>query len=282
MNKNGKCGQNATWTLNEESVLVISGIGKVSMTDEQYIDRATADNLKACVKQVIINDGITCIDRFAFFEYSMINISIPDSVTSIKSHAFEECRNLERIKIPYGITKIEHETFFNALNLAEIEIPETVNFFAHNAFLFTAWLLNKKQSIVIVNDVVCASDFMYIHEAKKFTPDQNCLKNYIMKSLEKIKFPSFDPHKKYAERYEELLEIADRADEYNDAAALHEAKRKAERLLFLYNLDYIYQQLDELQTDCMMHINDDKENEEYWYQNYQKLTELMQKVYVSS
>ena len=43
----------------------------------------------------------------------MISISIPDSVTTIKSYVFARCKNLTNISIPVSITKIEASAFFD-------------------------------------------------------------------------------------------------------------------------------------------------------------------------
>ena len=54
--QSGKCGDNATWILSDDSVLTISGTGEIKKFD---ID-------KNKVKDIVIEDGITAIGFLVF------------------------------------------------------------------------------------------------------------------------------------------------------------------------------------------------------------------------
>ena len=64
------------------------------------------------VTNVIIPDSVTTIKRFAFDDCtSLTTVSIPDSVTSIGYHAFEDCTSLTSVTIPNSITFIDNAAF---------------------------------------------------------------------------------------------------------------------------------------------------------------------------
>lgn len=85
----GSCGDNLTWTLDDNGTLTISGTG--SMTNYNSSDSSPWYN-NSNVKKVIINSGVTSIGSKAFYGCSgLTSITIPNSVTSIGEYAFEYC-----------------------------------------------------------------------------------------------------------------------------------------------------------------------------------------------
>ena len=60
--------------------------------------------------------------------------NIPDSVTEIGSHAFEDCTSLKTVTIPNGVTYIDYCTFSGCASLTSITIPDSVTLINHNAF----------------------------------------------------------------------------------------------------------------------------------------------------
>ena len=73
---NGSCGENASWTLNEETgTLTSTGSGAIKMGWSSYKDD---------IIDVEIQEGITSISSDSFYGCSSLqNITIPSSVTSI-------------------------------------------------------------------------------------------------------------------------------------------------------------------------------------------------------
>ena len=68
----GKCGDNLSWTLDDEGLLTISGSGE--MTSHPWDT--------SLVRQVLIEEGVTSIGNSAF-EYcaNIIKVTIPNSIT---------------------------------------------------------------------------------------------------------------------------------------------------------------------------------------------------------
>ena len=81
----GACGDNATWTLNKDSILTISGNGII---DEYFF-------FHSGIKEVLVDKGIIGFASGAFSENDLMNsITIPTSVTKIEGWAFSYCDNL--------------------------------------------------------------------------------------------------------------------------------------------------------------------------------------------
>ncbi len=128
--ESGTCGDNLTWTLNEEGTLIINGTGE--MYDCHYDTRPFKDHT---IVEVIVNEGVTSIGNYAFYSCSnLTNITIPESVTSIGDCAFESCSSLTNITIPSSVTSIGENAFGNCGNLASVIISEGVTSIGDFAF----------------------------------------------------------------------------------------------------------------------------------------------------
>ena len=121
----GSCGDNLTWTLYGDNILVLEGYGAMDDYNIYAFDMPWA-NYRFTIDTVILPDGLTHIGSKAFFCIGMSEIVIPDSVTSIGAAAFNGCDKLESIVIPEGVTRLEKQTFQNAFALKSIYLPSTL------------------------------------------------------------------------------------------------------------------------------------------------------------
>ena len=130
----GTCGDNLTWTLDDEGTLIISGTGDMwdwSWNNELWY------NTRESIKTVIIQNGVTSIGDSVFgYCRSLTSVTIPNSVTSIGNSAFYDCESLTSINIPNGVTSIGEYAFGDCKSLASITISNSVTFIGDNAFLW--------------------------------------------------------------------------------------------------------------------------------------------------
>ena len=121
-----------TWTLYDNGTLTISGKGAMKNYDANNSPVAQKTD---SVKKVVIQEGVTSIGDYAFFDCSnLTDITIPESVTNIEDSAFEYCSSLTGITIPESVTSIERYAFRNCTGLKSITIPKSVESVGDEAF----------------------------------------------------------------------------------------------------------------------------------------------------
>lgn len=108
-----------------------AGKQKENVPDENgiliYTGGNVEDRYKGKVKKVIVKDGVTSIEKMAFWDCGNLErVTIPPSVTSIGGWAFEDCSSLTSIEIPSGVTRIRESAFAWCRSLTSITIPSSV------------------------------------------------------------------------------------------------------------------------------------------------------------
>ena len=170
---------NLTWKLYEDGTLNISGKG--AMKDYSYDSNQSPVYNNSNVKKVVIEDGVTSIGTYAFYDcssltsitipnsvtsigdsafsncYYLTNITIPNSVTSIENYAFRSCSSLTSITIPDGVTGIGEAAFRNCSSLTSITIPDSVTSIGESAFE-SCWNLT---SITIPDSVTSIGNYAF-------------------------------------------------------------------------------------------------------------------------
>lgn len=85
--------------------------------------------------RITLSDGSTFIKESALINCSgLIEIHIPNSVSSIGANAFYGCTNLKNIIIPNKVTSIEERTFYECKELVSVVIPNSVKSIGTEAF----------------------------------------------------------------------------------------------------------------------------------------------------
>lgn len=85
--------------------------------------------------RITLSNGSTFIKESALTNCSgLIEIHIPNSVSSIGAHAFYGCTNLKNIIIPNKVTSIEERTFYECKGLVSVVIPNSVKSIEYEAF----------------------------------------------------------------------------------------------------------------------------------------------------
>ena len=84
---------------------------------------------------VTIPDSVTSIRSSAFYGCSgLTSLTIPDSVKSIEYGAFSGCSGLTSVTIPDSVTSIGERAFYGCSGLTSVTIPEGVTRIGYNAF----------------------------------------------------------------------------------------------------------------------------------------------------
>ena len=186
----GSCGDNITWTLDDDDNLTLTGSGQMADYNETY-EHPWSDN----VKTVTFAGDITGIGSSAFRGCSSLeSIEIPSSVTSIGEYAFSGCSSLKKVYItdlsawcritfnslsanplcnggalylngkevkdlviPDDVTKIGQRAFSGCSSLSSVTIPNSVTSIGDSAFSDCSSLT----SIEIPNSVASIGEFAF-------------------------------------------------------------------------------------------------------------------------
>lgn len=122
----GNCGaegDNLTWMLTNDGILVIRGTGEMGWTT----GNAPWYSWRSSILSVIIGSGATSIAPTAFMSCEALSkVDIPNTVTSIGDGAFTQCYGLSEITIPASVNSIGNYAFFQCSSIPSIVIPEGV------------------------------------------------------------------------------------------------------------------------------------------------------------
>ena len=111
--KTYQCGENCTATLDESGVLRVSGTGEMYdyNINTRYETPWYNDNNK--IKSVVIEEGITSVGSYAFFECGKLTkIELAKSVDDVKYGAFDEAYYVQNVTI-YDSTIWDSQDNFN-------------------------------------------------------------------------------------------------------------------------------------------------------------------------
>ena len=103
---------------------------------------------------------VTTIGTGAFMGYSMMYITLPETVQAIRSCAFEDCDKLVFCRIPEGVklTAIEDSVFYNCISLEGIVIPDSVTVIGDQAF----YSCRSLQGVIIPKGTVSIGDYAFL------------------------------------------------------------------------------------------------------------------------
>ena len=137
----GACGDNLTWTLDDEGVLAVSGTGNMDDYEQGVTPWGNSPTI------VIIEKGVTGIGNNAFFGcHNLDSITIPNSVITIGEGAFANCFQLTSITIPDSVISIGDYAFLSCNNLNAINVdPHNTAYTSDDDILF-----NKEKNTLIV------------------------------------------------------------------------------------------------------------------------------------
>ncbi len=162
LNATGQCGDNVYWEYNiTTDELVISGTGPMTDYENYYSSPFYSNNIKS----VVINDGVTTIGDYAFFDCgSLTEVTIPDSVTIIGEEAFYFCDSLTNVTFGNSVTTIGDWAFGYCCSLTEVTIGDSVTTIGDWAFGYCCSLTE-----VIIGDSVTTIGDRAFYECDSLT-----------------------------------------------------------------------------------------------------------------
>ena len=124
----GKCGDSATWTLDNTGTLTISGTGATYNYDMDDDGNSAAPWCTKAriqrVNKVVVNSGITELGCSMFSNCTQLtSVSLPSGLKRIGSCLFLGCTRLSAITIPSSVTTIESNAFTHCDSIAAITLP---------------------------------------------------------------------------------------------------------------------------------------------------------------
>ena len=175
----GSCGTGVTYTFTgSDGKLTISGSG--AMTNYSTNTGAPWYSYKSYIKQITIENGVTSIGSYSFFDFDdpievkicdgvktissyafyysdgITSLTIPDSVTSIGNHAFDDCDSLTSVTIPSSVTSIGNYAF-SYCSLTSVTIPSSVTSIGYYAF----YKCSNLTSVTIENGVTSIGEYAF-------------------------------------------------------------------------------------------------------------------------
>jgi len=132
----GSCGTNVRYSLDTSTgVLKITGTGAMTNYSPSSSSFAPWYSNRSYVKTVEISNSVTSIGSYAFYDCrGLTSVTIGNSVTSIGNYAFDGCSGLTSITIPNSVTNIGDYAFDGCSGLTSITIPNSVTSIGYGAF----------------------------------------------------------------------------------------------------------------------------------------------------
>ena len=97
------------------------------------------------ITDLTVPNSVTTIKDYAFYNCSgLTSVTIPESVTSIGSNAFYNCSAIKSVTIPNNMTEIGGSAFYSCSSLAFVTIPNSITSIGSYAFYGNSSLKKMK------------------------------------------------------------------------------------------------------------------------------------------
>lgn len=109
--------------------------GLVTVTDELKVK-----NGYTALKTIVVPEGVTTLNEHAFRSVDasthseLVKVTLPSTLTTIKSYAFAYCDSLEELIIPEGVTSIPSNMAHSTFALTTLVLPSTITSIGETAF----------------------------------------------------------------------------------------------------------------------------------------------------
>ena len=102
----GTCGDNVTWTLDDQGTLTISGTGAMGTYNSEVL--VPWYKFRNSIKSVKVSDGITYIAFYSFYDCdNLTKVELGNDIKSIGHRAFSYCSKINELyQLPENATKL--------------------------------------------------------------------------------------------------------------------------------------------------------------------------------
>lgn len=131
----GKCGDNVTYTFDSTTgKLVISGTGRMyDYKDPVYYSNHSPFYDIEGIDEIIIEDGISYIGKYAFSYCEANNIVVPESVVDVGEYVFSNSY-VKKVTIENGLSYIGEYMFYECKELKSLILPDSIESIGSRAF----------------------------------------------------------------------------------------------------------------------------------------------------
>ena len=128
----GMCGDNASWSIDENGVLTIKGRGELY---DYYSGTRPYAPVIGNVRNVVIGAGITSVGAYMFTSFpELVSVQLPEGIVSIGDAAFAYCPKLASVNIPSTAVSIGSSAFAESPLITEITLPAGLETIGASAF----------------------------------------------------------------------------------------------------------------------------------------------------
>ena len=128
----GKCGENLTWSLDDNGVLTISGTGSMWDLTLGAGDGVTThdcpwENDKDKITKVVFTENVTSVGNWAFYYCENLeSVILSDNIDTLGDGCFMQCTALKNVKLTENIESIGYGAFSYCTSLSEVVIPASL------------------------------------------------------------------------------------------------------------------------------------------------------------
>ncbi len=167
----GTCGENISWSYNQDHVLTISGSGRMDNYEACWGENEETGEREIIteetnmpwveylneIKEIEVSGDITYIGDMSFAGCAQIEridfLNVTSEGLIIGQSAFYGCRNLKDVNLTENVTGLEASVFANCDNLKRLVLPETIFSFGKYSI---GYRLGNNPSINDALTVICA------------------------------------------------------------------------------------------------------------------------------
>lgn len=123
------CGEKAYWSYDSnKKLLTIKGVGITEHALNNYHNKnKKIPWVDLDVDKVVVEEGITELNHGFFMGSTLKSIDLPNTLTTIDSIVFEDCKRLESIDIPDSVTTISNFIFSNNKKLKHVKLSKNIS-----------------------------------------------------------------------------------------------------------------------------------------------------------